>query len=62
MKRIQKGPVRGISLKIQEEQRERRLEKAPEKSNVDIFNVPVDEDTMKMLEKIGMNHLPSLNL
>jgi flagellar basal body rod protein FlgB len=49
-------------LKIQEEQRERRLEKAPEHSKVDINNVPVDEETMKMLEKIGMNTLTGLQV
>jgi hypothetical protein len=36
------------------------LEKAPEKSKVDIHNVVVDEETMKMLEKINMNNLPGL--
>ena len=62
MKRIQVGPVRGISLKIQEEQRERRLEKAPEHSKVDILNVPVDEETMVMLKKIGMDSLSGFQL
>jgi hypothetical protein len=38
------------------------LEKAPEKSKVDIHNVLVDEETLKMLEKIGMNNLPGLQV
>merc|ERR1711881_786918 len=56
MKRIQVGPVKGISLKIQEEERERRLDFCPEQSYVNIEKmVSVDQETMEMLKGVGAN-------
>ena len=60
MKRIQKGPVRGISLKVQEEERERRLDKIPEKSMIDVTRIEVDAETGKLLQQLDMAGLTNI--
>eukprot|EP00932_Pfiesteria_piscicida_P003261 SRR837773.13175.p1 GENE.SRR837773.13175~~SRR837773.13175.p1 ORF type:complete len:145 (-),score=46.01 SRR837773.13175:51-434(-) len=60
MKRIQRGPVRGISLKLQEEERERRMEYVPDRSEVDVDMITVDPDTHDMLKELGMGSLPNV--
>ena len=59
MKRIQIGPVRGISLKLQEEERERRLDFVPEVSALDktVWDGSVDSATKEMLEELGFKDL-----
>mmetsp|Transcript_12377 Transcript_12377/g.25142 ORF Transcript_12377/g.25142 Transcript_12377/m.25142 type:complete len:133 (+) Transcript_12377:65-463(+) len=60
MKRIAKGPVRGISLKLQEEERERRMEYVPDRSEVDVDVIQVDPDTRDMLKELDMDKLPNI--
>jgi small subunit ribosomal protein S17e len=62
MKRIQRGPVRGISLKLQEEERERRMDFVPDESAVNTDNIEVDKDTMDMLRSLNMANLPGVQL
>ncbi|ANB13768.1 ribosomal 40S subunit protein S17B [Sugiyamaella lignohabitans] len=62
MKRIQKGPVRGISFKLQEEERERRDQYVPEVSALDVSQtengLEVDADTANLLKTLGFAKLP----
>ena len=57
MKRIDKGPVRGISLKLQEEERERRLDFVPEVSALEQESIQIDPDTRDLLENLGYGGL-----
>ena len=59
MKRIQAGPVRGISLKLQEEERERRLDFVPEVSQLDpkVWDGAVEAETKEMLEALGFKDI-----
>ncbi|URE41993.1 40S ribosomal protein [Musa troglodytarum] len=60
MRRIQRGPVRGISLKLQEEERERRMDFVPDESAIKVDQIVVDKETMDMLTTLGMADLPGV--
>lgn len=58
MARISRGPVRGISLKIQEEQREKLFDKPPAHSKVQIDETFETEDNvLNMLRDQGFENL-----
>ncbi len=57
MKRIAKGPVRNISLKLQEEERERRLDFVPEVSALEQETIAIDKETRDLLETMGYGSL-----
>jgi len=63
MKRIYRGgSVRGISLKLQEEERERRLDFLPERSVLDVESIDIDSDTHDLLKSLGFGDLSGLQV
>ncbi|KAL9645072.1 hypothetical protein ABK040_004563 [Willaertia magna] len=63
MGRIQRGTVRGISLKLQEEEREKRMDFVPEVSFVDAAierGLNVTPEVHHMLQTIGFGDLPNV--
>eukprot|EP00826_Nyctotherus_ovalis_P051157 TRINITY_DN637_c0_g1_i10.p2 TRINITY_DN637_c0_g1~~TRINITY_DN637_c0_g1_i10.p2 ORF type:complete len:135 (+),score=47.76 TRINITY_DN637_c0_g1_i10:122-526(+) len=52
MRRLQRNPVKGISLKLQEEERERRLDFIPNESILGEKPVMVSPETYSMVQKI----------
>ena len=62
MRRIQKGPVRGISFKLQEEERERKDNYVPEVSALVTESMNVDEATNEMLGSLGFKELKGVQV
>ncbi|RIA85139.1 ribosomal S17-domain-containing protein [Glomus cerebriforme] len=62
MKRIQRGPVRGISFKLQEEERERKDNYVPEVSALSVETIEIDPDTKDLLKALNLDSLSGVTV
>ncbi|KAI8906616.1 ribosomal protein S17e [Powellomyces hirtus] len=62
MKRIQRGPVRGISFKLQEEERERKDNYVPEISALAVETIEIDQDTQALLKALNMENVAGVQV
>ncbi|CAO3630520.1 unnamed protein product [Cunninghamella blakesleeana] len=62
MRRISRGPVRGISFKLQEEERERRDNYVPEVSALDTSSIEIDPDTKELLQSLNFDNLAGVQV